>query len=899
MSTRYSFLPWVRHGAASAVRNPDTLGPGLPLRPLLPVGLRVNGRSDVAASLQLYGPGDVTGLDSRAILRSDPPHLADGFEPNYFPAIEFDRPDLPWLFTPATGDAQGRLRPWICMVVVRKQPGVSLGSDRVRPLPVLAIRPPAIPSAELPDLGESWAWAHAQVVSADNTPLRDLLAPDADESLSRLICPRRLAPGQSYFACLAPAFETGRRAGLGEPEPPTEAGLAPAWRLGPTLQSIELPVYYHWEFSTGADGDFESLARRLHPGSLPAEVGSRPLSLAHAGFGLPDGGSLPMEGALRLPRPADAPAPTTPAAFAQSLLVLLNMPETLRRAGDPDPIVAPPTYSSWQAAQTLSDQDAPAWMRRLNLDPRYRAAAGVGALVIQDQQEQLMASAWDQLGAPGEERKRRGQFELGQEVLGVVHGKLAQLSPERMIQVTGPLHARVNIERSAVIFSGQPPDTKPATVREQIRRSQLTDAVTSAPFRRMTRARGPVLRQASVANGRPSGTRIFTTGSVPIAARVAAPATSVTPQAIEEQLRKLIVLSTMLREASEFNAAARALESYLADATGSIVPPPVRPTLAVGELKSALLKQLDPSATAAQPLALGQAPTSSAGPETTRLPAPSFPQPMYEALRELAPDLLLPGIAQVPPDSVTLLQTNPALIESFMAGLNHEMSRELLWREYPSDLRATYFQRFWAAGGPGGVELPELRDWEPKSELGSHMDAGSGAGHLVLLLRGELLRRYPGAVIYALRAASRSKAGTEKKYPLFRAGLTPDITCIGFDLSLAAARGAGTDPGWFIVIEQPPVQNRFGLDASEETGHDPAELSSWNNLAWGDMAASPAELAALTHAPVAGRLLQRKIGPLEWGLNGGHMAAITRQLPVRVLLHAAELLPEKVETSIA
>ena len=53
MSTRYSFLPWVRHGAASAVRNPDTLGPGLPLRPLLPVGLRVNGRSDVAASLQL------------------------------------------------------------------------------------------------------------------------------------------------------------------------------------------------------------------------------------------------------------------------------------------------------------------------------------------------------------------------------------------------------------------------------------------------------------------------------------------------------------------------------------------------------------------------------------------------------------------------------------------------------------------------------------------------------------------------------------------------------------------------------------------------------------------------------------------------------------------------------
>src|SRR5215212_6598243 len=105
MSTRYSFLPWVRYGAASAVRNPDTLGSGLPLRAQLPLSLRVNGRSNIAASLQLYGPGDVIGLDLRAVLRTDPPHLAGGFEPNYFPAIEFDRPDMPWLFTPATGDA--------------------------------------------------------------------------------------------------------------------------------------------------------------------------------------------------------------------------------------------------------------------------------------------------------------------------------------------------------------------------------------------------------------------------------------------------------------------------------------------------------------------------------------------------------------------------------------------------------------------------------------------------------------------------------------------------------------------------------------------------------------------------------------------------------------------------
>ena len=30
-----------------------------------------------------------------------------------------------------------------------------------------------------------------------------------------------------------------------------------------------------------------------------------------------------------------------------------------------------------------------------------------------------------------------------------------------------------------------------------------------------------------------------------------------------------------------------------------------------------------------------------------------------------------------------------------MVGLNHEMARELLWREYPTDQRGSYFRQFW------------------------------------------------------------------------------------------------------------------------------------------------------------------------------------------------------------
>ena len=73
--------------------------------------------------------------------------------------VEFDRPDFPWLFTPAVPDADKRLRPWVCLVVVRKE-SATLTAAPNQPLPVLEC-----PRGELPNLAESWAWAHAQIVS--------------------------------------------------------------------------------------------------------------------------------------------------------------------------------------------------------------------------------------------------------------------------------------------------------------------------------------------------------------------------------------------------------------------------------------------------------------------------------------------------------------------------------------------------------------------------------------------------------------------------------------------------------------------------------------------------------------------------------------------------------------
>ena len=95
--------------------------------------------------------------------RTEPAAESGDFEAIDLAAIEFDNPDLPWMFTPAAADAQGRLRPWMCLVVVRQTDGVRLRPAASEPLPVLEIAAPAKLGEELPDLAESWAWAHAQV----------------------------------------------------------------------------------------------------------------------------------------------------------------------------------------------------------------------------------------------------------------------------------------------------------------------------------------------------------------------------------------------------------------------------------------------------------------------------------------------------------------------------------------------------------------------------------------------------------------------------------------------------------------------------------------------------------------------------------------------------------------
>jgi hypothetical protein len=145
--------------------------------------------------------------------------------------------------------------------------------------------------------------------------------------------------------------------------------------------------------------------------------------------------------------------------------------------------------------------------------------------------------------------------------------------------------------------------------------------------------------------------------------------------------------------------------------------------------------------------------------------APDFPQPMYQPLTDLGREWLLPGLDQFP-QGVALFVTNWTFVESLMVGLNHEMARKLLWNGYPTDQRGTYFRYFWDIGsrtdGDSTADIGPIHAWT--AALGKNQT--HTIDPLVLLVRGELIRRYPNVIVYATPAEPDGSGGRQPNVKL-------------------------------------------------------------------------------------------------------------------------------------
>jgi hypothetical protein len=250
---------------------------------------------------------------------------------------------------------------------------------------------------------------------------------------------------------------------------------------------------------------------------------------------------------------------------------------------------------------------------------------------------------------------------------------------------------------------------------------------------------------------------------------------------------------------------------------------------------------------------------------------PRYAMPASEPLARLSQDWLLPGLQHVGADTVALLQANQRFIEAYMLGLNVEMTRELLWRDFPlAHELGTHFERFWRAARAGTPpDIMPIDQWSTH-RLGQNAPQPAQQP-LVLLLRSVLLQRYPGTAVYAVRGVQQGtqrrppEGPGEEKTPLFRGSLEPDLSFFGFDLDPIDAVG---NPGWYFVLQQQPTEPRFGFD-------------------------EPVDFGGASHASVHQRPGNMPELPeaTPWAANAAQLADLIRQRPVRVLIHASELLP--------
>jgi hypothetical protein len=703
---------------------------------------------------------------------------------------------------------------------------------------------------------------------------------------------------------------------------------------------------------------------------------------------------LTETGGPQPPRPTTADASTADASTAAASTTAAP---TADAAAEVDPVLTPTLYGRWHALspRLLTDEHGTPlpsptnrnWVHRLNLDPRFRVAAHFGTQVVQARQEELMNAAWAQVGDVLAANGRIRAAQLAREVGHVLQTKhldppraaarsevTALAATGRSLRLTAPAHSRVTATSHAPGAAAPANDTEKIAVGFRVATSQVSAAPLSPAMRRITRPASRLIRTLPFTADRPPDALVprmdLATGAVTAAPPKTAPPGIVTAEQLAAALHPGgtgqdpvdslphspdFVLkeigdpaaptpgTTDSAEALRFKAALRDLYRGFGSATAVGRAGP-RLRLDVGDTTGSVLTGLRADETVPKNLLASVSLPERLRPFADRfieaMAYPVFDLPTYQALLDLSVDVFVPHIDRVPQNSITLLANNREFIEAYLAGLNHEMARELLWREYPTDQRGTPFRQFWDPRAlplrPGetpeqrherGYDITPLHTWPLTSVLGANGRRTDGRERedLVLVVRGELLKKYPTAAVYAQRAAwppgidglpdptqerILADLGDEDRpppalvrLPLYEAKIEPDIYLLGFDLDAEEARGRPPhDAGWFFVLKERPGDPRFGVDDGPQT---PVEV--WNDLSWTDVdphGRGFLELAADVTVPLVGfdgseddpekreQRAEDESLPLWYaGLSSADVAYILFQVPVLVAVHAQEMLP--------
>ena len=441
MANKMLFIPYLRKGYSRYILEEDNLGKsGSDGKTSTVIKFRVEFDADKAVDntmgsdlvaekeFAVAGPSDVTRLDAAQIVTYSPKGSLVKVSMEYMPFIEFADEDFPWRYTPLKATSEGKLRPWLTIIVLKADEfqikRTSNNQECVEISSTNGLK------GIVPDPEKLYELAHVQVTFDDarmklfdnsyNKDIGRFLEDYPERGVARLLCNRQMDPNTEYTVFVVPTFEQGRLAGLGMEYDNVPMQKA-AWENPEGLSSLELPVYFRWNFTSG-EASFLTLARRLSPISDPDYCNLQAhLNVDIEGCGLMNvkhswvegdksGNSIIQVPTVLMPTTNNKVTKVESKEVREDLRGLLRKsPAFVQNASqltgvtyteDEDPWVVPPVYGGRHKLvldDILNENYSQNVVNELNMQLRNRIPAGMGAEAVRNNQEDFVNRAWQQV----------------------------------------------------------------------------------------------------------------------------------------------------------------------------------------------------------------------------------------------------------------------------------------------------------------------------------------------------------------------------------------------------------------------------------------------------------------------------------------------------------------------
>ncbi|MEO1398808.1 MAG: hypothetical protein AAFU56_08090, partial [Pseudomonadota bacterium] len=479
-----------------------------------------------------------------------------------------------------------------------------------------------------------------------------------------------------------------------------------------------------------------------------------------------------------------------------------------------DPLVAFPPYGFRYLENPRLNPRMDRWQEQINLDPRLRVAAQLGAKCVRVHQEELMKAAWEQYSDIIETNRALLRLQTAEKLAGrITNKRFEKLPSDIAVSLCEPLTPYTRIHSPSV--EKPEPKLAAATVASEMERHGSSPAYATRDLRRIAASR----QRRNAETGRmeipvpniPGNTDTSPAsqerdGSSPKEAQTRIRARD------KRTLLNVLGQGKLLRNTSEVPLLERRRVGI------KVRPFSTRP------MKTRLRDVLNDLPRLKADYRIAGRTAAEANKSGIVYRAPRIPVPLSTLMMRINPSALMAGIKDMPDNTVAFFQENRSFVEGLMLGANHEINEELRWRRFPTDMRATVLPRFWDRGAEDGDigkdDIGPITAWNKK--LGKQFSPVNTDGNetLVVVIKGDIVRILDEPIVRMDLSPSDEEweADPDPRFPTFSGKLGQGLAYYGFDISLERLLQPDTLNRAYFVILEPPGRLSFGLDQTDTQG---------------------------------------------------------------------------------